>query len=145
MCAAFEVQGKKRRPGMQLGAWSETGPVYGVWAGFARQETLGWWRRQGGCLVDVPADRFAERSDADRRLVWADVPEGRVLRAWMPVAASGAAVLLKIVTRAASAAELAHFGHDRMPLLEPAQYGATALEMPETSPQGELFGWEALE
>jgi hypothetical protein len=53
--------------------------------------------------------------------------------------------LLKIVTRAASAAELAHFGHDRMPLLEPAQYGATALEMPETSPQGELFGWETLE
>jgi hypothetical protein len=145
MCAAFEVQGKKRRPGMVLGGWSETGPVYGVWAGFARQETLGWWRRQGGRLVDVPADRFAERSDADRRLIWADVPGGRVLRAWMPSSAPGAAVLLKIVTRPASAAELAHFGHDRMPVIEPAQYGTRALDVPENSRQGELFGSDTLE
>ena len=130
---------------MVLGGWAETGPVYGVWAGFARQETLGWWRRQGGRLVDVPADRFAERSDADRRLIWADVPGGRVLRAWMPSGAPGAAVLLKIVTRAASAAELAHFGHDRMPVIEPAQYGTGALDVPENSRQGELFGSDALE
>jgi hypothetical protein len=130
---------------MQLGAWSETGPVYGVWAGFARQETLGWWRRLGGYLVDVPADRFAERSDVDRRLAWAEVRGGGVLRAWVPCAAPGAAILLKIVTRAASAAELAHFAHDRMPVIEPAQYGATPLELPETSPQGELFGLDSLE
>lgn len=94
-----------------------SGPVRRIWAGFARSEILPWWLQRGGELVDVPAEEFAERSDASGELVWDAVPEGLVIRGLLDRQTSHE--LLKIVTRSSTAAELEKFQHERMPLLEP--------------------------
>lgn len=116
MCATFEIQGRVFRPGMEVVARAKEGVVRPVWAGFARSEILGWWQHRGGELLDIPAERFAERSDQTRRLVWDDVPEGLVLRGVME--RGEGSPLLRIVTRAATGAEVMRFQHPRMPLLE---------------------------
>jgi hypothetical protein len=91
-----------------------------LWVGFARSERLAWWRSKGCVPVDVPASRFAERSHKDGRLYWGDIPNGQVIRGlWDD---SGPTPQILIVTRPASLAELESFGHDRMPLIEPALY-----------------------
>lgn len=116
MCARFEVGGVIHKPGDEVRAISADGLLSLPWAGFARAEILAWWRRQGGALLDVPAERFAERADDDGSLVWADVPPGLVIRALRDP--RGAKPLLKIVTRQATAPEQAQFRHTRFPLME---------------------------
>lgn len=116
MCATFEIQGRVFRPGREVVARAKEGVVRPVWAGFARSEILGWWQHRGGELLDIPAERFAERSDQTRRLVWDDVPEGLVLRGVME--RGEGSPLVRIVTRAATGAEVMRFQHPRMPLLE---------------------------
>jgi hypothetical protein len=91
-----------------------------VWAGFARSEILGWWERRGGELLDIPAERFAERNDQTRRLVWDDVPGGLVLRGVMERVEGSP--LVRIVTRTATEVEVMRFQHPRMPLLERPLY-----------------------
>ena len=56
-----------------------------VWAGFARAEILDWWQRKGGVLLDIHADRFAERSDKSRKLIWDSVPRDFVIRGLMAI------------------------------------------------------------
>lgn len=116
MCARFEVDGVIYKPGDEIHAISGEGPLSLPWAGFARAEILSWWRRQGAILLDVPAERFAERADDDGSLVWADMPSGFVIRALRDP--RGAKPLLKIVTRQATQPELAQFRHPRFPLVE---------------------------
>ena len=139
MCAAFELNSRIIRPGKCAGAWRAGKPGHFVWAGFARRETLGWWKKQGAELVDVPAHRFAERSERDRQLRWDDVRPGCVLRGLVIVEAT--TPLLKIVTRASTPEELARFEHPRMPLIEEPLFNAAVIE-PEPEPgsaQQELF------
>ena len=128
MCAALEFNSRVIRPGKLAGAWRGEKFEQIVWAGFARRETLGWWKRQGAELVDVPAHRFAERSERDRKLRWDDVPRGLVVRG--VVLAETKTPLLKIVTRASTAEELARFGHPRMPLIEEPFFSAGFEEEP---------------
>ncbi|MFZ5807364.1 MAG: hypothetical protein ACOY3I_09195 [Verrucomicrobiota bacterium] len=90
------------------------------WAGFARKESLDWWKKKGGELVDLPAEKFAERSDATRKLIWDDVPKNMVIRAMLDFGAKEP--LVKVVTRAATEEEIQQFEHDRMPLLESPLY-----------------------
>jgi hypothetical protein len=139
MCAAIEIHGKTLRPGKLVAAWRNDGPGFFPWAGFARRERLGWWKQQGGELVDVPAHRFAERSDRDRKLRWDEVPAGAVVRGLLEP--NGGKPLLKIVTRAATPEEFARYEHDRMPLIEPPLISAEPIETPEAEPpaQRELF------
>ena len=140
MCAALEVNTRLLRPGRLVRAWSRDQILAAlVWAGFARKESLGWWKKQGGELVDVPAQRFAERSDRDRQLRWDVVPPGLIVRGL--VAPNDGKPLLKIVTRASTPEELLRFEHPRMPLLESPLFSA---EIPADDPaerdaQGELF------
>jgi len=114
-----------------------------VWAGFARKETIGWWRKKGGEYVEVPAERFAERSDRDRQLRWDNIPPGFVVRGLMDP--NDGQPLLKVVTRAATPEELARFEHARMPLLESPLYSAELpveddiAEAARENAQGELF------
>ena len=89
--------------------------------------------------MDVPAQRFAERSDRDRQLRWDVVPPGLIVRGL--VAPNDGKPLLKIVTRASTPEELLRFEHPRMPLLEAPLFSA---EIPADDPaerdaQGELF------
>ncbi len=116
MCAAFEFQGRGFQPGKIVAGADKQGVVRHVWAGFARGEILDWWQRKGGVLLDIPASRFAERSEITGKLVWGDVPDGMVLRGLLDIQTS--TPLVKIVTRAASKEEAAQFQHPRMPLLE---------------------------
>lgn len=139
MCAAFELNSRVLRPGRRIRVWRENQPATLVWAGFARRESLGWWRRNGGELVDIPAERFAERSDRDRQLRWDVVPAGFVIRGLIDPHAG--TPLLKVVTRPSSEEELHRFEHDRMPLLELPLFSAESLGLePEPeSAQTELW------
>jgi hypothetical protein len=86
------------------------------WAGFARAESLPWWLQNGAAAAEVPAQRFAERSNRTRSLIWEAVPGGTIVRAIL--VASEGKQLLKVVTRPATAQELQRFGHNRMPVLQ---------------------------
>jgi hypothetical protein len=137
MCAAFELNSRMIRPGKLVGLWQQTGRTQLVWAGFARNESARWWKSQGGELVDVPAQRFAERSDRDRKLRWDDVPAGLVIRGVL--VPNEGKPLLKIVTRASTEDELQRFEHPRMPLIELPFFSAEPFDVPDDSPQAELF------
>ena len=138
MCATFEYNGKSSRPGKAILARSSSGLIENVWAGFARNEILDWWRRKGAVELDIFATRFAERSDLSRKLIWDDVPEGYVLRGLLipePVHP-----LIKIVTRASTPEELDRFEHPRVPVLEAPLFGAIPADLPiSDSGQAELF------
>jgi len=137
MCAVLGIKTRIIRPGKPVRLWRAGVQAEFVWAGFARKETLAWWKKkQNGELVDVPANRFAERSDRDGQLRWDDVPAGLVVRGLIDP--NGGKPLLKIVTRASTAEELERFEHPRMPLLEPPLFSAEMLE-PAEEAQGELF------
>ncbi len=116
MCAAFEFQGRGFQPGKIVAGVDEQGIVRHVWAGFARAEILDWWQRKGAVLLDIPANRFAERSEITGKLVWGDVPDGMILRGLLDSQTSKP--LIKIVTRASTKQEIEFFHHPRMPLLE---------------------------
>ena len=72
-------------------------------------------------MLDIPAERFAERSDMTGRLVWESLPGNLVIRGLLDI--RGGNPLLKIVTRAAYAEEWERFQHPRMPLLEEPLFG----------------------
>ena len=138
MCAAFELNSRVIRPGKHVGVWRDGKAEQLVWAGFARREVLGWWKRQGGELVDVPAHRFAERSTRDRQLRWDNLPTGFVVRGL--VAVPNGTPLLKVVTRASTEEELSRFEHPRMPVIEAPLFSAAAIDVaPPVNVQGELF------
>ena len=132
MCAALELKSRVLRPGKPVPVWSKLGGLQLIWAGFARREMLGWWEKKGGELVDVPADRFAERSNKTRELIWDDIPSGQVVRGL--VEKSGPKPLLKIVTRASTGEELARFEHPRMPLIEAPLFSSGPVPVSEPPP-----------
>ena len=141
MCAAFELNSRVIRPGKVVRVWTGMGTNGKfVWAGFARNEIAGWWKKKGWEPVDVPAEKFAERSDRTRQLAWDAVPEGLVVRG--VIEANVEVPLLKIVTRASSAEELQRFEHPRMPLIEPPLFSAEPLGFEDdgsSTMQPELF------
>ena len=138
MCATFEFRGRVYRPGRLLIGRSAESIVRPVWAGFARNEILPWWLRQGGLLLDLPADRFAERSGESGKLVWDEVPRGFVLRGVTDP--RGSRPVVRIVTRASTSEELLRFHHPRMPLLETPIHGQGEFPCEEESgDQGVLF------
>lgn len=141
MCATFEFRGRIFKPGREVIARSREGIVRPVWAGFARHEILHWWERKGGVLLDLPAARFAERSDESRKLVWDDVPVGLVLRGVME--RRNSTPIVRIVTREATPPEALRFGHHRMPILEDPLHGrpeiGEAEGLPDSEAQGSLF------
>ncbi len=122
MCATFKNGDRVFKPRSIVEAMGRAGDVSAVWAGFARSEILGWWKRQGALELDVQATEFAERSDTTGELVWGTVPAGLVLRAVLD--SRGTTPLLKVVTREATGAELTVYGHPRMPVLEPPLHAA---------------------
>jgi hypothetical protein len=137
MCAVLEVNRNVLRPGRIVGCHVGKNVLHLPWAGFAQAEKLAWWRRTtGGELADVPAHRFAERSDRTRNLAWEPVPAGFVVRAL--VIPNDGKPLLKIVTRASTPDELARYEHDRMPLIELPLFSGEIIPV-ERDAQGELF------
>jgi hypothetical protein len=129
MCARLELNDTVLQPGQALAVWlEERRSAWLIWAGFARSESLGRWLSMGAQLVDIPAQRFAERSNRTRRLAWNDIPLGLVVRGI--VDSNSGKPLLKIVTRAASPEEFARFEHPRMPLVEAPRVSAEQILAP---------------
>jgi hypothetical protein len=83
--------------------------------------------------VDIPAKRFAERSDKDGHLTWDDVPAGQVVRG--VIDPNEGKPLLKVVTSASTPEELAKYEHERVPLIEPPLYSAEDTGLPFEQPK----------
>jgi hypothetical protein len=116
MCARLDLNDSQVQPGKAVPVWLEEGrSAWLIWAGFARTESLERWLAMGAQLVDVPAQRFAERSTRTRRLSWEEVPLGMIVRGI--VDSNSGKPLLKILTRASNAIEYARFEHPRMPVI----------------------------
>ena len=120
MCATFQFREKTYKPGSEVTGSGERGIVRHAWAGFARSEILSWWQKRGAVLIDIPADRFAERSEVTGKLIWDEVAEGFVIRGLVDIQTTRP--LIKVVTRASSPEEIPRFQHSRMPLLEVPLY-----------------------
>ena len=135
MCATYQFKKQVIKPGKEITAVSESGLVQHVWAGFARAEILDWWQRKGGILLDIYADRFAERSDQTRQLIWDDIPNGVVIRGLLD--RQSGEPLIKVVTRASTLEELQKFQHPRMPVLEQPLF--PVIDIPENSGEPQLF------
>ncbi len=100
-----------------------TGEVFdqAVLAGCARHESRGWWKRQGATEAIREASRFAEKNKAPGAFTREDVPAGNVIEAMRePQPAGKEYRRRKVVTREATAEELARFGNNRVPVLVPA-------------------------
>lgn len=140
MCATFQFRGKTYKPGKAVTGSGASGVVRQAWAGFARSEILPWWQKRGAVLIDIPADRFAERSEVTGNLIWDAVAEGAVIRGLLDIQTPQP--LIKVVTRASTPEELERFQHPRMPLLEPPLFAPLPPEDDEDQP--DLFGgWAA--
>lgn len=139
MCASFEIKGKRFKPRDKVRVRGKKGISEYVWAGFARKERIDWWKKKGGELVDLPAEKFAERSDVTRKLIWDEVPDGLVIRALVDNDSNEP--ILKIVTRAANKDEAKQFQHDRMPSLESPFYDDSfeILDIPPDVDPADLF------
>jgi len=137
MCAVFQYKKKIFKPGKEIAANAETGIVVHPWIGFARAEILDWWQRKGGLLLDIYADRFAERSDQTGNLIWDAVPHEFVIRGILD-RQTGKPVV-KIVTRESSREELERFQHPRMPLLEKPLFAPVDLSIVQEESEPELF------
>lgn len=135
MCATFQFKKQVFKPGKNVVAVAESGIVQHVWAGFARAEISDWWQRKGGVLLDIYAERFAERSEETGKLIWDEVPSGLVIRGLLD--RQSGEPLIKIVTRASTPEENQKFQHPRMPVLEAPLYPYA--EMPDTPDTPELF------
>lgn len=116
MCATFQFRGKTYKPGTEVTGSGREGVVRRAWAGFARSEILAWWQRRGAELIDIPAARFAERSEITGKLIWDEVAAGLVIRGLVDIQTNQP--LIKVVTRASTPQEFERFQHPRMPLLE---------------------------
>ena len=132
MCAVFQFKKRTFKPGCDVIGRSERAIERHVWAGFARNESLEWWLRNGGRLMELPVDRFAERSDLSRKLVWDNVTEGLFLRGVIHEQVSEDSShplqkpvfpLVKIITRAATNVEMQRFQHSRVPLIGEPLFG----------------------
>lgn len=121
MCATFQFRGKTYKPGQEVAGSGERGIVRHAWAGFARNEILSWWQKQGAVLIDIPAERFAERSGVTGKLIWDGVADGFVIRGLLDIQTTRP--LIKVVTRPANPEEMERFQHPRMPVLEPPRFG----------------------
>lgn len=138
MCAAFEFKGRTSRPGREVMGAGPNGPLRHVWAGFARHEILSWWQTKGALLIDVPATRFAERSEITGKLIWDDVTPGLVIRGLLDLQARNP--LIKVVTRASRPEEFERFQHPRMPVLESPLFAPVPESLLTASDELDIFG-----
>lgn len=129
MCVAFKKNGKTVKPGQRVDVRSRNGTVVRSWVSYARQERMEYWIRQRSAVpVEIIAESFAERNRQTHELVWQNIPPGQVIQAVLAVPREIDELLFEpesecyVVTRAATAAEIEYFGHDRLPSVAPQQF-----------------------
>lgn len=119
MCVAFKQKGKEFRQGSRVEVNGPGGTMQRAWVSYARAEKAAYWKSERKAVpVTIAADAFAERDRRTHELVWADVPEGHHIRAYLADPRDADDFLIApeqdcyILTRAASPEELRHFGHE---------------------------------
>jgi hypothetical protein len=126
MCNRFVQQGREIRPGQRAvvlmrgpGGEFEIPFAEAVFGGPARSERRDYWiKRQGAEPVLVPEiTRFGEKDQATGAQNWEDVAEHSAMEGLLlPCPAGKDYRLLKVVTQAATADQIARLGNDRVPL-----------------------------
>ena len=124
MCAAIEFSTRVIRLGRRIAFRHAAGEAELPWMGFAREEVLGWWRLRGAELVDLPADRFAQRSEFDRQIRWTDLPAGQVIRALLDLTPEEP--VIRVLTRPSTPEEHNRLQVTRMPVTDAGSFHAAA-------------------
>ncbi len=130
MCNRFIQKGQEVKPGQQATVLLR-GPAgefelpfaEAVFGGPARAESRNYWiKREGAEPVLVPGiERFGEKDQATGEQHWEDVPAGSALEGLLlPTPPGKHYRLLKVVTQAATAEQIARLGNDRVPVVRPA-------------------------
>lgn len=116
-------------------------PMKAVWAGSARGEKRGYWKKQGGIEVIIP--KVSRWGEVDRgKEEWEDLPEGAAIRAiLLPVQQDKSGKdyqLTKMITCAAAGDQLGRFQNERAVEVE---LDGPVDPLPQRDPpaQGELF------
>lgn len=124
-------------------------PVEGIWAGSAQEEKLAWWLRKPGSELAQTGEvsEIAVKAEDTNKINWGAAPEGArlifVLEA-PTVGKSGQTYrLAKMVTTAATPAQIAYFRDERFSLFGTLNPDGTIARISPLSPpppeQGELF------
>ena len=92
---------------------------------------------EGGLLLDIHAESFAERSEQTRRFVWDLIPKNAVIRGALDFQTLHP--VIKIVTRAANMQEMERFQHPKIPLIGEPLFGPIPIEAMGEPLLGELF------
>lgn len=147
------LDGQERKPGTLLTFQLADGTIIqGVWAGSAMEEKLDWWlRKPGHPLAQSEAvAAVATKADDNGEIIWGDAPANARLLFVLEAPALGKAGqlyrLARMVTTAATPAQVAYFRHDRSSLFGNLQPDGTIQKIPALTPpppappaQGELF------
>ena len=126
MCNRFVQKGREVRPGQRAvvllkgpGGLFELPFDGAVFGGPARNESRNYWiKREGAEPVIVPdIERFGEKDKTTGQQNWENVPAGSAMEGLLlPTPPGKDYRLLKVVTQAATAEQLARLGNDRAPL-----------------------------
>lgn len=100
-------------------------PIEAIFGGPARKESRNHWikreRAEPSIVPDV--ERFGEKDKTTGQQNWEDVPAGSSLEGLLlPTPPGKAYRLLKIVTQAATADQIARLGNDRAPILTSSKF-----------------------
>lgn len=144
------LDGKLWKPGEPVFLTLADGTkVEGVWAGSAREDKLArWLRAPGNELAQTEeVSEIAIKADDTKETIWGAAPAGaRLLFVLEPPPTGKNYRLAKMVTTAATPAQVIHFRHERFSLfgiLKPDGTIAKIPPLPPPSPehptQGELF------
>src|SRR5437762_14060394 len=128
MCNRFVQTGREVRPGQRAkvlmrgpGGEFEIPFDDAIFGGPARSESRNYWvKREGAEPVLIPdIERFGEKNKATGEQNWEDVPANSAMEGLLLPRPPGKDYrLLKVVTQAATAGQIARLGNDRVPVLQ---------------------------
>jgi len=123
--------------------------VSGIWAGSAMEEKLDWWLRPFGNQLTQSEviSEIAVKADDTKEMIWgAAPPEARLFFVLEAMAPGKNYRLAKMVTTAATPAQVAYFRHERFSLFgklgpdgSPGKIAPLPPPPPLPKTQGELF------
>ena len=144
------LDGHERKPSAPLPLQLADGSlVEGIWAGSAMEEKLNWWLRKAGneLVQSEVVAAIAVKADDNGEIIWGDAPAGARLLFVLEAPPPGKNYrLAKMVTTAATTAQIAYFRHERFSLFGTLQPDGTIRKISPIAPpppvgpaQSELF------
>ncbi len=144
-------QRKPGQPGVSLTLADGT-ELTAIWAGSAQEEKLGWWLRKPGSELAQSQEvgEIAVKAEDNNEIAWGAAPAGAriffVVEAPMQAKKGGTYRLARLVTTAATPAQIAYFRDERFSLFGTFDRDGrisriTPLPAPSCAPppQGELW------